>query len=141
MTAKRIFWIIGVALIFLLMLAILELGKFTVWGFILTALFTGAFCACYLIFLPGAKWYFRLAAFAGWFLLFALALLISRPPVRAVPAVEGKTPEKTGIVSVEQGDLQGVISADGAVEVYAGIPYAKPPVGDLRWRPPQPAAG
>ena len=137
MTAKRIFWIIGVALIFLLMLAILELGKFTVWGFILTALFTGAFCACYLIFLPGAKWYFRLAAFAGWFLLFALALLISRPPVRAVPAVEGKTPEKTGIVSVEQGDLQGVISADGAVEVYAGIPYAKPPVGDLRWKEPQ----
>ena len=26
---------------------------------------------------------------------------------------------------------------EGRVELYAGIPYAKPPVGDLRWREPQ----
>ena len=33
--------------------------------------------------------------------------------------------------------VTGLTNADGNVEVYAGIPYAKPPVGELRWREPQ----
>lgn len=42
-------------------------------------------------------------------------------------------------VRVEQGLLSGVKTAAG-VTVYRGIAYAAPPVGPLRWRPPQPAA-
>src|SRR6266540_422113 len=38
------------------------------------------------------------------------------------------------------GTLEGVISADGKVKTFKGIPYAAPPVGPLRWKPPQPAA-
>ena len=41
-------------------------------------------------------------------------------------------------VRVDTGDLQGEV-ADG-VDAFKGIPFAAPPVGDLRWRPPQPAA-
>jgi para-nitrobenzyl esterase len=38
---------------------------------------------------------------------------------------------------VETGDLEGIL--DGQLAVYKAIPYAAPPVGDLRWREPQPA--
>jgi len=41
-------------------------------------------------------------------------------------------------VRVEGGLIQGM-SEDG-LTVYRGIPFATPPVGDLRWRAPQPAA-
>jgi para-nitrobenzyl esterase len=38
------------------------------------------------------------------------------------------------IVTTEKGDVQGIVEND--VFVFKGIPYAKPPVGDLRWREP-----
>jgi para-nitrobenzyl esterase len=41
-------------------------------------------------------------------------------------------------VTTEGGSLQGTVE-DG-LRVYRGIPYAAPPVGDLRWKAPQPAA-
>jgi para-nitrobenzyl esterase len=46
------------------------------------------------------------------------------------------------IVSTAKGELQGArLKADGKpLFVYKGIPFAAPPVGPLRWRPPQPAA-
>jgi para-nitrobenzyl esterase len=36
------------------------------------------------------------------------------------------------------GVLEGVVSPDGKVRTFKGIPYAAPPVGPLRWRAPQP---
>jgi para-nitrobenzyl esterase len=42
------------------------------------------------------------------------------------------------VVRVEGGELQGVV--DDGVDAFKGVPFAAPPVGDLRWRPPQPAA-
>ena len=42
------------------------------------------------------------------------------------------------IVKVKEGLLSG--TTDGKTAVFMGIPYAAPPVGELRWRAPQPAA-
>ena len=39
---------------------------------------------------------------------------------------------------VEGGLVQGVASASSDVTVFRGIPYAAPPVGDLRWKRPLP---
>ena len=41
-------------------------------------------------------------------------------------------------VKIESGKLRGV--SDAGVVSYKGIPYAAPPIGNLRWKAPQPAA-
>src|ERR1039457_1022577 len=59
----------------------------------------------------------------------ALALVLGTPVfASAAPAP----------VRVENGLVEG--TQDGALAVYLGIPFAAPPVGPLRWRPPEPAA-
>src|SRR5438105_1055244 len=40
-------------------------------------------------------------------------------------------------VTIDTGTLEGLDTA--GVMVFRGIPYGAPPVGELRWRPPQPA--
>jgi para-nitrobenzyl esterase len=58
---------------------------------------------------------------------FALGITASMAPAEADP------------IKTSGGLVSGVTVADGAVRSYKGIPFAKPPVGDLRWRAPQPA--
>lgn len=42
-------------------------------------------------------------------------------------------------VKTKNGELQGLVGKDPRITVFRGVPYAKPPVGELRWKAPQPA--
>ena len=60
----------------------------------------------------------------------ALALAFASPMAAANSAARP-------VVETHSGTAQGV--AEGRSIAYRGLPYALPPVGDLRWRAPQPA--
>jgi para-nitrobenzyl esterase len=68
-------------------------------------------------------------------LLCSLAAMGAGTVASAQTPVLSRTPP---VVRVESGELQGAV--DDGVASFKGIPFAAPPVGDLRWRPPQPAA-
>ena len=42
------------------------------------------------------------------------------------------------VLTIEGGQVQGVPTETKDVFVFRGIPYAAPPIGDLRWKEPQP---
>ena len=65
----------------------------------------------------------------GWFLMCACMVTLSLPGY-AKDVLKVKT---------DKGKVEGKMSTDGQVRVFLGIPYAAPPVGPLRWKPPQPA--
>ncbi|CAM5669737.1 carboxylesterase/lipase family protein [Streptomyces narbonensis] len=66
-------------------------------------------------------------------LLLAVAALFTHPAV-AAPARQGVTAARP-VVATDQGRLAG--RADGRAEEFLGVPYAAPPVADLRFRPPR----
>jgi para-nitrobenzyl esterase len=57
-----------------------------------------------------------------------------------VPAILGAQQVRHVQLATADGILEGVVSADGRVRTFKGIPFAAPPVGPLRWREPQPVA-
>ena len=65
------------------------------------------------------------------YVLCALGALAGATSVRTVAFSQAQP----AVVRVDSGDVQGVV--DDEVESFKGIPFAAPPVGDLRWRPPR----
>jgi len=59
----------------------------------------------------------------------AAALVCLSPMAHGQTTVQQKTAD---------GILEGVVSPDGQVRTFKGVPFAAPPVGELRWKAPQP---
>lgn len=69
------------------------------------------------------------------FLVMAI-LLSSCSESTSAPTAPRPAAPRTALVETTTGPVQG--QDDGNLYTYFGIPYAAPPVGRLRWKPPQP---
>ena len=130
-----LFWICFV-LLCAVSLTLLELNKNSLAAWIGTLALLAGYAVLRLKKLKGKHFYLRAAAFLAISALLLSILLHVGRPYRFRPAVE-KSGGMTGVIELRDGKVQGVLTADKAVEVYTGIPYAKPPVGELRWKAPQ----
>lgn len=62
-----------------------------------------------------------------------LAVLLIASAVPLAAAIDGT-------VRIDSGAVSGVVTPTPGIVAFKGIPYAAPPVGNLRWRAPRPAA-
>ncbi len=133
MTARRII----TGLLFILFFLILELDRNKFWGWILLAVATVCFAALFETGVLKGRTLLKVGAWAAYIGAFAGIFFLTFPGVKNIPAKLFGELTESSVVSIADGKVSGVLDASAGVELYAGIPYAAPPVGELRWREPQ----
>jgi para-nitrobenzyl esterase len=77
-----------------------------------------------------------MAAICFWAALAALSLAVIGAMVLSTSAAAAQRSGDAPIAVIRGGAVRGVAVPGGYT--FRGLPYAAPPTGDLRWRPPQP---
>ena len=130
-----------VIIVSVLYLTILELSKNMIIGWVIGIILAAAFIVLrfYLKSKKKNKKGIMALCWLGFFVLLGANLALTSPPEKQVPAVANANPDVTDVIHVNEGDITGVYNEDHSVAVYAGIPFAAPPVDDRRFKEPQPA--
>lgn len=128
-------WIITAA-ISILTAAVLELNKHTLPGWILFVIALAGMTVISRKYMGTWSWWKKALGIAAYLAVCVGIVFITWPPIKRVPAADTANPPRTEVYSTAYGDVRGVV-LDSGVELFAGIPYAAPPVDELRWKKPQ----
>jgi para-nitrobenzyl esterase len=127
---------VSLVLVAVLASILLWLNRSPWWGWTLVAVVLSVFVA-------SASWWSRRGVLlrAGAWLVAAVVVCgvsVVAYPTPQVRVAGGEHSRPTGPVLTREGPVTGVRNDAGTVEIYAGVPYAEPPVGELRWQAPRP---
>lgn len=108
--------------LFLFILEMIAIGLFIIWRIILR----------------NRRFLLRMIPTISIIIVTVIAVSLAKPTVERKSAAYYSNPAVTEVLSLKNGKVKGVYNEDKKVEIYAGVPYAQAPVGELRWKEPQP---
>lgn len=134
-----VFWI-AFPIIYLLISALvifyMDLANGPVIMFILSIILLLGFLVARILLL-NKRFIYRLLTWMIFIGLMALLILFDRPIVREKSIAFYNNPTSTNVIETNNGKIEGLYNEDKSVMMFGGIPYAKAPVGELRWKEPQ----
>ena len=129
---------IGCLLLLAFILFYFDLANGPILCFIYALMSLVALVVLSIIFINKRMW-MRLTPWAGFVFTLTLLISLAKPTVQIKSAAYYSNPvEISKPLILNNGQVKGLYNEDQDVEIYAGIPYAKAPVGDLRWKEPVP---
>ena len=135
---KIIFWIsfpLTAIIALLLLIFYLDLANGPLAIFIL-AMIAFVLMASIRIILRHKKFVIRMIPSLAFILTIAILLPFAKPSLKTKSVAYYDNPVKTEVLTLKNGQVQGLFNEDKTVEIYGGIPYAEAPVGQFRWKEP-----
>ena len=123
--------LLGVILFFLT-----DMLNLKYWALFITWAMYVSFIVFGYTFLRTKKTWIKAVSYLGIFTLVG-PMVAGGPTAEPKQAYDWDKIVYTDAVQLVHGKVRGIESKDGQTNIYTGIPYAKAPVGELRWKEPQ----